>query len=172
MKSDTNRNKRLNERKKYQQDIFFVRGAMAFHGKCKNISTGGAQIINNSLFNIAVGNEILIAIPFPRGNSSIKRKSTVRWIENDQFGIKFYKRKSPRKIYHRKITIFTDSMIRSARINNLSKGGANILIDNKFILKKEAEMHVIIPFAKRDKELTKRSVVKWIKDDQCGIQFI
>jgi hypothetical protein len=145
---------------------------MAFHGKCENISMDGARISNISLFNVEVGNEILIAIPLPKKNSSIKVKSTVRWIENDQFGIRFYKRKNPRKNYRRKITVFTDSMICSTMINNLSKGGANIQIDEKLFLKKESEIHAIIPFATRNKELTKRSVVKWIKNGQCGIQFV
>ena len=57
-------------------------------------------------------------------------------------------------------------------INNLSKGGANILINNNFFIRKESELHVTIPFAKRNKELTIRSVVKWIKNGQCGIQFV
>ncbi|MCB2148001.1 MAG: PilZ domain-containing protein [Deltaproteobacteria bacterium] len=174
MKSEKiiNINKRISERKSYQQDIFFVRGTIAAHAKCINISKGGALINNNSLLNVAVGNEILIAIPFQNKHSSIKIKSFVRWIENDRFGIKFYRRKNPRKIYQRKITIFTESKILSAMINNLSKGGANILINNKFVIRKESEIYVIIPFAKRKKELTKRSIVKWIKNDQCGIQFV
>jgi len=145
---------------------------MAFHGKCENISRDGALISNISLFNVEVGNEILIAIPLPKRNCSIKIKSTIRWIENDKFGIRFYKRKNPRKIYRRKITVFTDSIISSTMINNISRGGANIQIDDKFFLKKESEIHAIIPFATRNRELTKRSVVKWIKSGQCGIQFI
>ncbi|WP_319408565.1 PilZ domain-containing protein [uncultured Desulfosarcina sp.] len=174
MKSEKiiNINKRIFERKSYQQDIFFVRGTMSVHGKCINISTGGALISNNSLVNVAVGNEILIAIPFQNKQSSIKKKSTVRWIENDRFGIQFYRRKNSREMYQRKITIFTDSIILSAMINNLSKGGANILINNNFFIRKESELHVTIPFAKRNKELTIRSVVKWIKNGQCGIQFV
>ncbi|WP_170302576.1 PilZ domain-containing protein [Desulfosarcina widdelii] len=167
-----NTSRRVNKRKSYQQSIFFVRGAMAFHGKCENISMDGALISNISLFDVEVGNEILIAIPLPQKNSSIKVKSTIRWIEKNQFGIRFYKRKNPRKIYKRKITVFTDSMICSTMINNLSRGGANIQIDEKFFLKKESEIHAIIPFAKRNEELTKRSVVKWIKNGQCGIQFV
>ena len=145
---------------------------MVVHGKCINISSGGAQINNSSLFDIAVGNEIIIAIPFPKGYSSIKRKATVRWIQKDRFGVQFYRRKNTRKIYQRKITVFTDSMILSATINNLSKGGANIFSDKKVIINKESEIYVIIPFANKRKELTRRSIVKWIKGGQFGIQFI
>lgn len=145
---------------------------MAFHGKCENLSLDGALVSNISLFDVEVGNEILIAIPLPRKNSSIKVKSTIRWIEKDKFGIRFYKRKNPRKIYKRRITVFTDAMICSTMINNLSRGGANIQIDEKFILKKESEIHAIIPFANRNEELTKRSVVKWVRNGQCGIQFV
>ena len=164
-------NKRTYERISYQKDIIYVVGARAFHGKCMNIGKGGALIVNNSLFDIPVGNELIISIPFSKRSLSIKRKSTVRWIKDDQFGIRFYKRKNPRKIYKRKITILTNTMIFSAVINNLSKGGANIFVDNDSVLKKESEIHVVIPFATVEKELTKRSIVRWIGKGQCGIQF-
>ena len=151
---------------------FFSKGAMAFHGKCKNISTEGALIINSSLFTIAAGNEISIAIPFPQGQSRIKRKAIVRWIEDDRFGIQFYKRKKYRKRYQRRVTVFTESMILPAMISNLSRSGAHIVGQDNHRLKQGSIVHVTIPFANRNEALTVRAVVKWIGDGRFGIQFV
>lgn len=164
--------RRITERKQYQEDIFFSRGVMVFHGKCKNISTAGALIINSSLFTIEAGNEIFIAIPFPKGQSRIKRRAIVRWIEDDRIGVQFFKRKKSRKIYQRRVTVFTESMILPAMIDNLSRGGAHIVGRKNSRVSKESEIHVIIPFANRNEEIMVRAVVKWIRDGQFGIQFI
>lgn len=171
-KNATTENRRINGRKDYRQEVFFSKGPIFCYGNCENISTGGALISNNSLLNIATGIEILIAIPLPKRHASIKRKATVRWVERDRFGLQFYRRKNSRKIYKRKVTVFTDSIIFPATITNLSKGGANIIINQKVIVENGSEIHVIIPFAKRKKELIKRSVVKWKDNDQLGVQFL
>ena len=174
MKSEEflSKKRRISERKNYLKDISFSIGPMVFHGNCNDISPRGALIKNTSLMNIKSGKEILIAIPFPKGHSSIKRKATIRWVENDKFGIEFYRRKKVRKKYQRKVTVITDSTIIPAMINNISEGGANIVNTRKVIMNNESEVYVIIPFAKIKKELTVRSVVKWIRNDQLGIQFI
>jgi hypothetical protein len=167
-----NQNRRISDRKNYLKDVFFSIGPMVYHGKCNNISTEGARIGNTSFLNIKSGNELLIAIPFPKKNCSLKRKATIRWIENDKFGIQFYRRKNVRKKYHNKVTVFTDSTIISARINNLSKGGANIVSEKEFLFNNKSVVYVIIPFAKKEKEVTVRSIVRWIRNSQIGIQFI
>ena len=165
-------NRRISDRKNYLKDIFFSVGPMVYHGKCKNISTGGVLIGNTSLLNIKSGNQILIAIPFPKGHSSVKKKATVRWAVNNEFGVQFHRRKDIRKNYNNKVTVLTESAIIPARINNLSKGGANIVSNKRFFLNTKSEIYVIIPFAKRKNEITLRSVVKWIKDSKIGIQFV
>ena len=163
---------RITERKSYQTEIVFSTGSMVFSGKCKNISMGGALISSKNLYHFLNGLEILVAIPFPMKQGSIKTKAVVRWTKNDLLGIQFYKRKNARKIYRNRISVLANSIIIPAAINNLSKGGANIVSKKHPILKKGLEIYVTIPFAKKQNHLTRKAIVKWIKANQFGIEFI
>lgn len=162
----------MSERKNYRKDIFFSKGSMVFSGKCRNISTGGALISSRHLHQFGKGTEILVAIPLTQKRGSLKTRAIVRWTKKDLMGIRFYKRKNVRKIYRNPISVSTNSEILSATIINLSKGGAHIVCKQLPSLKKGLKIHVTIPFAKKHNQLTRKAVVKWINDDQFGVEFI
>jgi hypothetical protein len=145
---------------------------MIFSGKCKNISKGGALISSRNLYHFLNGLEILVAIPFPKTQGSVKTKAVVRWTKNDLLGIQFYKRKNARKIYRNRISVIANSILVPAAINNLSKGGANIVCKKHAFLKKGLAVYVTIPFAKKQNHLTRKAIVKWIDAGQFGIEFV
>jgi hypothetical protein len=145
---------------------------MVFSGKCKNISMGGALISSRNLYNFIDGLEIFVAIPYAKRQGSIKTKAIVRWTKNDLLGIQFFKRQNVRKTYRNRISVFTNSVILPAAINNISKGGANIVCKKHPILKKGLQIYVTIPFAIKQNYLTRKAAIKWIKASQCGIEFI
>ena len=56
--------RRISDRKSYKRKVIFSNGSLFFHGKCNNISLGGACIGSRNLLRIEEGMEILISIPY------------------------------------------------------------------------------------------------------------
>lgn len=164
--------RRIIERKRYNNEVIFSRGSLIFRGKCNNISGKGACISSRNIFKIEAGNEILIAIPYAKKQGSIKKKAIVKWTNNDQFGIQFFRRKKIRKRYQNVITVFISSNIFSANLKDISMGGAHVISKNIQTVKEGSQIYVTIPYAKKIGHLTRKAVVKWIDNDQFGFQFI
>jgi hypothetical protein len=169
---NSDRSRRINVRKDFQEEIFYSTGSMFFPGKIKNISMGGARVSSGNLSKITKGIEIFIAIPFPNKQGYLKRKAIVRWIDNGQFGIKFNRRRNVRKSYQREASFFTDSIIFSAPLKNISMGGAQVDCMNVSDIKNGLELYAIIPFAIKQDYLTRKAIVRWAGKDQFGIHFI
>lgn len=169
---NSNRSRRINIRKEYQEEVFYSTGSMLFPAKIKNISMGGARVGSGNLSGLTKGIEIFIAIPFPKKQGYLKRKAIVRWIDNDQFGIKFNRRKNVRKNYQREASFFSDSIIFSAPLKNISMGGAQVDCMYVSEIKYGLELYAIIPFAIKPGYLTRKAIVRWVGKDQFGIHFI
>lgn len=82
--------KRHHERKKYGVDIIFAHKGKAYRGIVKNLSLGGAFIVTTSVNLFSRGDLITINIPFTTGKKSIKRKASVKWLNNEGFAIEFF----------------------------------------------------------------------------------
>jgi len=82
--------KRYHERKKYGVDIVFAYKGEAYRGIVKNLSLGGAFIATPSVNLFSQGDLITINIPFTTGKKSIKRKGSVKWLNNEGFAIEFF----------------------------------------------------------------------------------
>ena len=70
-------------------EVSFSAGALCFPAMLENISVGGARVSNKGLPIMMPGTEIAITIPFAAKHGSVKRKATVMWAEDGQFGIQF-----------------------------------------------------------------------------------
>ncbi len=80
--------KRLNERRPYSGDIFFVSKNGFNEGKLKNYSKSGLFIITKA--QLFVGEIITIAIPYADGKR-IKSKGQVMRRDRDGFGIDLFR---------------------------------------------------------------------------------
>lgn len=164
--------RRISERIIYKRKVIFSNGSLFFHGKCNNLSMGGACIDSRNLLRIAKGIEIMISIPYAKKRDSIKRRAIVRWNDNKQFGIQFFRRKKIRKNYHNEIAVFINSNIFSAKIKDVSLGGAHVISENIPTIGRGSEIYVTIPYAKKMAYLTKKAIVKWNNNNHFGFQFI
>ena len=81
--------KRHNERKNYGADIVFACKGNAYRGIVKNLSLGGAFIATPSVNLFSQGDLITLNIPFTGGKRTVKRKGSVRWLNNEGFAIEF-----------------------------------------------------------------------------------
>ncbi|WP_167527832.1 PilZ domain-containing protein [Desulfosarcina alkanivorans] len=166
------RSRRINERKKYQEEIFFSTDSMIFHGRIENVSMGGAGVGSRSLSKIKKGAEVIIAIPFANRQGGIKRKAIVKWTRNDQFGVQFNRRENARLNYHKEVSFSVGSMVFSGNIKNISMGGAGVGRFNLSKTKLPVKIRVTIPFAKKQGGIKRKAIVRWTRNDQFGVQFI
>lgn len=164
--------RRISDRKSYKRKVIFSNGSLFFHGKCNNISLGGACIGSRNLLRIEEGMEILISIPYATKKESIKRRAIVKWNDNTRFGIQFFRREKIRKNYHNEITVFINSNIFSAKIKDISLGGARVISENMPTFGRGSEIYVTIPYAKKIGYLTKKAIVRWNDNNHFGFQFI
>ena len=83
--------KRLDERRPYSGDIFFVSEDGFNEGKLNNYSKSGLFIITKA--HLSIGEIITIAIPYADGKQ-IKRKGQVMRRDRDGFGIDLFRDRS------------------------------------------------------------------------------
>ena len=88
---NSNRNMRINQRKRYSGHIFFVAKNGFNEGKLKDFSRSGLFI--NSRARLSVGEIITIAIPFV-DNKDIKVRGQILWRNKDGFGIELFKNRN------------------------------------------------------------------------------
>lgn len=167
--------RRIDHRTVLDQRVLFSRGVKRFPGKCKNISRSGALIHTRYKLKMAPGLELRIGFASTNHQTGIERKAIVKWVDNNRFGVQFNRRRNDRKKYRNEVSVYTNSNILPAMINDLSIGGANMLCknkSNKFLLKEGVEIHVTIPFAIQQDYLSRKAIIKWVVDDHFGIEFI
>ncbi|NNK84230.1 MAG: PilZ domain-containing protein [Desulfobacterales bacterium] len=83
-----------------------------------------------------------------------------------------YRRASVRKNYQKEVSFSYNSMILQAVAKNVSLGGA--LISGISIPKIElgTKIFICIPFALGNGNLKRKAKVKWVDNNQFGIEFI
>ncbi|MBT8342407.1 MAG: PilZ domain-containing protein [Desulfatitalea sp.] len=84
-----NYQQRRHVRKRYHAEVVFVFGDRLNRGTIVDISLGGAFIITPNVNLYSAGDIITISIPFPNGQSSVKRKAQVRWLNSEGIAIEF-----------------------------------------------------------------------------------
>ena len=79
--------RRIDKRIDYKAEVIFSVAAKIVTGKIRNISIGGAAI--QSLDLPAIGDNLIVSIPFTNQQKNIRRKAVVRWVSGEVFGVKF-----------------------------------------------------------------------------------
>ena len=87
--------KRINQRKPYSENIFFVAKNGFNEGRLRDFSKSGLFI--NSKARLSVGEIITMALPFLSGKK-VKCKGQIMRSTNDGFGIEFFKDRSFAKV--------------------------------------------------------------------------
>ena len=87
--------KRINQRKPYLGNIFFVAKNGFNEGRLRDFSKSGLFI--NSKARLSVGEIITMALPFLSGKK-VKCKGQIMRSTNDGFGIEFFKDRSFAKV--------------------------------------------------------------------------
>ena len=86
---DFDRYRRRNERKDYQTEVSFSTDSMCFPAMLENVSMGGALLATSKLPLMRTGSEITVTIPFAVKEGCVKKRGTVMWAVDGQFGILF-----------------------------------------------------------------------------------
>jgi hypothetical protein len=81
--------RRIHERKDYNPHIVFAHENQLYSGNLKNISIGGAFIVTPCVNQFSKKDIVTISIPFSAGRKNIKRKGTIRWLNNEGFAVEF-----------------------------------------------------------------------------------
>ena len=79
--------RRSNKRLKYSAEVLFSSDAIITKGMTKDLSAGGAAI--QSLEIPAIGDVLIVSIPYAQKQRSVRRRAVVRWVEGKIFGIEF-----------------------------------------------------------------------------------
>jgi hypothetical protein len=87
--------KRINQRKPYSGNIFFIAKNGFNEGRLRDFSKSGLFI--NSKARLSVGEIITMALPFLSGKK-VKCKGQIMRSTNDGFGIEFFKDRSFAKV--------------------------------------------------------------------------
>jgi len=81
--------RRRYERKPYGAEIYFSADKIAYRAHLVNLSRGGALIRHGGVAQVALGDQIIITIPFTDSKRSVKRDARIVWVEEAEFGIEF-----------------------------------------------------------------------------------
>lgn len=82
------------------------------------------------------------------------------------------KRTNHRKNYQRDVCFSAGAMVFPGMVRNISPRGACIGSRDASKIGKGSEIIVAIPFVKKPGSMKRKAVVRWVRDDQFGIQFI
>jgi len=82
------------------------------------------------------------------------------------------RRMNERKNYQKEVSFSTNSLILPATIKNISMGGALVSAINLPRLEKETEIIITVPFATQKGGIKRKAIVRWVKNDEFGIEFI
>jgi hypothetical protein len=81
--------RRFHERKKYAAEIVFHHANRLYAGSLKDISLGGAYIETYSVNQFCKEDIITLSIPFSSGGNNIKRRGSIKWLNNVGFAVEF-----------------------------------------------------------------------------------
>lgn len=80
---------RFHDRKKYEVGIVFLHKKRLYAGCLKDVSLGGACIETNCVNQFSTKDIVTLIIPFTSGQNNVKRRGSIRWINNTDFGVGF-----------------------------------------------------------------------------------
>jgi hypothetical protein len=81
--------RRLHERKKYPAEIVFHHANRLYAGSLKDVSLGGAYVETYSVNQFTPRDIVTLSIPFSSGQNNIKRRGSIKWLNNCGFGVEF-----------------------------------------------------------------------------------
>lgn len=81
--------KRAHERKTYTTEVLFSHNHRLYSGTMRNISLGGAFIETAHTHRFAVGDSVMLSIPFTAGGKHIKRNGCIKWMNHHGFAVAF-----------------------------------------------------------------------------------
>jgi len=81
--------RRVHERKIYAAEIVFSHAERLYAGNLKDISLGGAYIETYSANQFTADDKVVVSIPFPSGQHSVKRQGCIKWSDNAGFAVEF-----------------------------------------------------------------------------------
>jgi hypothetical protein len=82
------------------------------------------------------------------------------------------RRMNERKNYQKEVSFSTNSLILPATLKNVSMGGALVSTINLPKLKTGTEIIITVPFATQKGGIKRKAIVRWVENDQFGIEFI
>lgn len=81
--------RRINERKKYPAEIVFHHANRLYAGSLIDISLGGAFIETYCVNQFSTKDIVTLSIPFSSGQKNVKRRGSIKWVNNAGFGVEF-----------------------------------------------------------------------------------
>ncbi len=84
-----NEYRRFHERKKYPAEIVFLHANRLYVGSLKDVSLGGAYVETYCVNQFATKDIVTLSIPFSSGQNNIKRRGSIKWLNNSGFGVEF-----------------------------------------------------------------------------------
>lgn len=81
--------RRIHERKDYNPHIVFAHRNQLYSGSLKNISLGGAFIETACVNQFSKKDIVTVSIPFSADKKNIKRRGTIKWLNNEGFAVEF-----------------------------------------------------------------------------------
>jgi hypothetical protein len=84
-----NEYRRFYERKKYPAEIVFLHASRLYAGSLKDVSLGGAYVETYCVNQFTTKDIVTLSIPFSSGQNNIKRRGSIKWLNNSGFGVEF-----------------------------------------------------------------------------------
>lgn len=81
--------RRAHERKTYTAEVLFSHNHRMYKGTMRNISLGGAFIETAHTHRFALGDTVILSIPFTAGEKHIKRTGRIKWMNHHGFAVAF-----------------------------------------------------------------------------------
>ncbi len=81
--------RRAHERKNYTAEVLFSHNHRMYSGTMRNISLGGAFIETAHTHRFALGDSVILSIPYTAGEKHIKRNGRIKWMNRHGFAVVF-----------------------------------------------------------------------------------
>ena len=86
---NNNNHRRFHERKKYPTEIIFNHAKRLYSGRLKDVSLGGAYVETFCVNRFSTKDIVTLSIPFSSGQDNVKRRGSIKWLNNSGFGVEF-----------------------------------------------------------------------------------
>lgn len=90
----------------------------------------------------------------------------------DVYQISRFRRTSVRKEYQTEVSFSAGAMCFSARLENVSLGGALLAADRLHFIKPGRDITITIPFSIKQGSIKRNATVIWAENGRLGVQFV